>query len=149
MITTKQSVLRCIPVLALVIATVGLCLVFPNAAENSETGMVMRLPAKDGVPGTTDDHGGWDEGEMSDAQKELVPVDGKPERRYATCALVGNARSLLKKSHGKDIDAHDAVFRSNVAPTAGSFAADVGHTTTARVCNSNPGQGRGRVYWRR
>ncbi len=27
---------------------------------------------KDGVPGTMDDHGGWDEGEMSEAEKELV-----------------------------------------------------------------------------
>jgi predicted metal-dependent peptidase len=28
--------------------------------------------AKEGVPGTTDDHGGWDEGSMSEAQRELV-----------------------------------------------------------------------------
>jgi predicted metal-dependent peptidase len=27
---------------------------------------------KDGVPGTTDDHGGWDEGSMSEAERELV-----------------------------------------------------------------------------
>ena len=51
MMTTKQSVLRCIPVTALVATTVGLCLAFPNAAENSETGMVLNLPGYDGVPG--------------------------------------------------------------------------------------------------
>ena len=72
---------------------------------------------------------------LSDAQKELVPVDGKPERRFATCALVGNARSLLKKSHGKDIDAHDAVMRLNQATTLG-FEKHVGKKTTFRLINS-------------
>ncbi len=51
MMTVKQSVLRCIPVAALVGITVGLCLAFPNAAENSETGMILKLPGLDGVPG--------------------------------------------------------------------------------------------------
>ena len=72
---------------------------------------------------------------LSEAQRELVPEDGKPSRRFRTCALVGNARSLLKKSHGADIDAHDAVMRLNQATTVG-FEKHVGKKTTFRLINS-------------
>ncbi len=72
---------------------------------------------------------------LSEAQKELVPEDGAPRQRYASCALVGNARSLLKESHGREIDAHDAVMRLNQATTAG-FEKHVGKKTTFRLINS-------------
>ena len=72
---------------------------------------------------------------LSDAQKELVPEDGKPQTRYVSCALVGNARSLLKTSHGRNIDKHDAVMRLNQATTVG-FEKYVGRKTTFRLINS-------------
>ncbi|UPQ97182.1 sialyltransferase [Chloropicon primus] len=72
---------------------------------------------------------------LTESQKELVPEDGKPSTRYKTCALVGNARSLLKKSHGEEIDEHDAVMRLNQATTVG-FEKHVGKKTTFRLINS-------------
>ena len=55
--------------------------------------------------------------------------------QFGTCAVVGNAPSLLKFSFGEEIDAHDAVFRINLAPTK-SYEKHVGSRTTVRVLNS-------------
>lgn len=54
---------------------------------------------------------------------------------YRTCAIVGSAGHLRRSGLGPAIDAHDAVFRVNAAPTAG-YEADVGSRTTWRVHNS-------------
>eukprot|EP00316_Scyphosphaera_apsteinii_P016176 CAMPEP_0119347238 /NCGR_PEP_ID=MMETSP1333-20130426/108419_1 /TAXON_ID=418940 /ORGANISM="Scyphosphaera apsteinii, Strain RCC1455" /LENGTH=387 /DNA_ID=CAMNT_0007359771 /DNA_START=267 /DNA_END=1430 /DNA_ORIENTATION=+ len=54
---------------------------------------------------------------------------------FNTCAVVGSSSSLRGQSFGKAIDAHEAVFRVNAAPTAGHAEA-VGTKTTHRVQNS-------------
>lgn len=54
---------------------------------------------------------------------------------YPRCAVVGSAGSLRGSGFGAAIDAHDAVFRVNAAPTAG-HEASVGARTTWRVHNS-------------
>jgi hypothetical protein len=46
-------------------------------------------------------------------EKQLLPKYGAPPRLYGSCALVGNARSLLGANNGVEIDAHDAVMRIN------------------------------------
>lgn len=46
-------------------------------------------------------------------EKQLLPKYGAPPRLYGSCALVGNARSLLGATNGEEIDAHDAVMRIN------------------------------------
>ena len=51
MITIRQAVVRSLLVLLLGSATIGVCMLFPNAAENSESGMILKLPGRDGVPG--------------------------------------------------------------------------------------------------
>lgn len=38
----------------------------------------------------------------------------EPERRYKSCALVGNSMNLFDSASGPSIDAHDAVFRFNI-----------------------------------
>jgi hypothetical protein len=53
---------------------------------------------------------------------------------FSSCVVVGSSGSMSGKKQGDWIDAHDAVFRMNQAPTAG-FQADVGRKTTVRVCN--------------
>ena len=55
--------------------------------------------------------------------------------QFGTCAVVSSAPSLLKFSFGEEIDAHDAVFRINLAPTK-SYEKHVGSRTTVRVLNS-------------
>ena len=58
-----------------------------------------------------------------------------PSLRYPSCAVVGNAGSLLRRRHGDAIDAHAAQFRLNQAPTVG-FAPHVGRKTTLRLLNA-------------
>ena len=53
---------------------------------------------------------------------------------YGSCAVVGSSGQLLARQYGAWIDTHDAVFRSNVAPTIG-FENAVGNKTNVRVCN--------------
>ena len=55
--------------------------------------------------------------------------------RFRTCAVVSSASSLKKHKFGEEIDAHDAVFRFNLAPTAG-YEDMVGSKTTIRIMNS-------------
>ncbi|KAM0864038.1 hypothetical protein ACQ4PT_044194 [Festuca glaucescens] len=47
-------------------------------------------------------------------------------RQFATCAVVGNSGDLLKTEFGREIDAHDAVFRNNEAPVNKKYAKYVG-----------------------
>ena len=49
-----------------------------------------------------------------------------------TCAVVGNAPSILMHKLGREIDGHDVVFRFNFAPTRG-YERHVGRRTTVRV----------------
>lgn len=67
-------------------------------------------------------------------------VDPFENMRWSSCAVVGNARSLLRSGVGLEIDAHEAVFRINMAPTLG-FQDDVGSKTAVRfsyppICGS-------------
>ncbi|KAF3787307.1 Beta-1-3-galactosyltransferase [Nymphaea thermarum] len=57
-------------------------------------------------------------------------------RRYASCAVVGNSGILLKKEYGELIDSHEMVVRLNNARTEG-FQRNVGSKTTISFVNSN------------
>ena len=70
MITTKHAVIRSLAALLLVSITIALCMRFPNAAENSAAGMVLRLPGRDEVPG----HLGFDR-PISKEEKKWLPED--------------------------------------------------------------------------
>ena len=54
--------------------------------------------------------------------------------QYDTCAVVGNSGSVSGAEQGDEIDAADAVFRINYAPTKG-FERDVGSKTHYDVIN--------------
>mmetsp|Transcript_49733 Transcript_49733/g.158830 ORF Transcript_49733/g.158830 Transcript_49733/m.158830 type:complete len:920 (-) Transcript_49733:66-2825(-) len=45
--------------------------------------------------------------------------DEDMKERYGTCAIVGNSGAMLNAEFGKDIDAHDFVYRFNQAPVKG------------------------------
>ena len=49
--TVRHALVRSGVVMLLGAVTLTLCMCFPNAAENSESGMVLRLPGRDGVAG--------------------------------------------------------------------------------------------------
>ncbi|XP_033124711.1 CMP-N-acetylneuraminate-poly-alpha-2,8-sialyltransferase-like [Anneissia japonica] len=66
------------------------------------------------------------------------PKNYKPKkflRFYNTCAILGSAGILLGSRCGKEIDSHDFVMRSNMAPTIG-FEDDVGVKTNLTTLNS-------------
>eukprot|EP00898_Chlorokybus_atmophyticus_P005324 jgi/Chlat1/5793/Chrsp387S05512 len=65
--------------------------------------------------------------------RHLPSTEWRPA--FNTCAIVGNSGSLLYEQYGKDIDAHDAVFRFNQAPTLG-YEVHVGSRTTFEFLNS-------------
>eukprot|EP00873_Tetraselmis_striata_P028511 jgi/Tetstr1/448775/TSEL_036009.t1 len=54
--------------------------------------------------------------------------------RFRRCAVIASSKSVLTRAHGRDIDAHDVVIRTNQAPTKG-FEEHVGRRTTFRVTN--------------
>ena len=56
----------------------------------------------------------------------------RPPRIHASCAVVGSAGGLRGAALGTRIDAHDAIFRINLAPTR-QHEGDVGRRTTYRV----------------
>lgn len=56
------------------------------------------------------------------------------KRRFATCAVVGNAGHTLNHKLGKFIDKHEAVIRFNVMATDGYYE-HVGKRTTHRMLN--------------
>ena len=53
---------------------------------------------------------------------------------WTSCAVVRSSPSVLKRSHGREIDGHSAVIRFNEAPTKG-FEKHVGSKTTVRLQN--------------
>ena len=55
-------------------------------------------------------------------------------RRYTSCAVVGSSPELLLYEDGHEIDAHEAVFRANLAVVNG-FEVHAGSRTTVRVIN--------------
>lgn len=64
-----------------------------------------------------------------------------PEGSLGTCAIVANSDNLLKAQRGKEIDAHDTVFRHNT-PTRG-FEKNVGKKTAVVIVKSNYKSGGG------
>ncbi|XP_012676636.2 CMP-N-acetylneuraminate-poly-alpha-2,8-sialyltransferase [Clupea harengus] len=63
---------------------------------------------------------------VSQTLHKLLPeVSPLKNRRFKTCAVVGNSGVLLSSGCGHEIDSHDFVIRCNLAPQA-EFAADVG-----------------------
>jgi len=64
----------------------------------------------------------------------LLPLN-EPHYDYGRCAVVGNSGVSLVHLMGPEIDAHDAVFRMNLAPVRG-FEQHVGSRTTFQIVNS-------------
>ncbi|GFZ20323.1 glycosyltransferase family 29 (sialyltransferase) family protein [Actinidia rufa] len=67
-----------------------------------------------------------------------VPIDRHnrlvgSERRYSSCAVVGNSGILLKSEYGELIDGHEAVIRLNNA-RIGGFEGNVGSKNEFFVC---------------
>ncbi len=54
--------------------------------------------------------------------------------RYESCAVVGSSPELLLYDDGAEIDAQDAVLRSNMAVVKG-YETHAGSRTTVRVVN--------------
>jgi len=63
----------------------------------------------------------------------VLPIEDQ-RWRFKSCALVGNSGVLRGSRHGTAIDAHEAVFRTNMAPTVG-YEDDVGGRTTFDFVN--------------
>ena len=53
---------------------------------------------------------------------------------FDTCAVIGSSGTVKRRELGEEIDAHDAVFRFNEAPTEG-YQRWVGNKTTVRIQN--------------
>lgn len=58
------------------------------------------------------------------------------DKRYSSCAVVGNSGILLNSAYGELIDSHEAVIRLNNAKISG-FEHKVGSKTTISFVNSN------------
>lgn len=91
--TTKQAGLRVAAVWVLAGITVGLCMLFPNAATDPQTGMVLRLP--DRIPGYASF-----EPPVSPQEKKWLPPDTGIEKRlyypeFAYSADEARDRSIL------------------------------------------------------
>ncbi|XP_071964946.1 CMP-N-acetylneuraminate-poly-alpha-2,8-sialyltransferase-like [Antedon mediterranea] len=73
-------------------------------------------------------------------ETKIVLPKKNPSRKktigsYDTCAILGNSGILIDSHCGKEIDAHDFVLRSNLAPTVG-YTNDVGNKTNLTTLNS-------------
>lgn len=79
----------------------------------------------------------------------FLPAEDLVRKKHETCAVVGNAGTMLHSGLGPYIDAHEAVIRINYAPTRG-FERDVGTKTTYDLSNKeNSGKlGDGTYQWR-
>ncbi|KAK4760564.1 hypothetical protein SAY87_005457 [Trapa incisa] len=73
---------------------------------------------------------------MSDLLRQVRhPID-RSERKYTSCAVVGNSGILLNTHYGNLIDSHEAVIRLNNAIIS-SYEDQVGTKTTISFVNSN------------
>lgn len=73
---------------------------------------------------------------MSDLIRLIKIPIGRGDRKYSSCAVVGNSGILLNKKYGEFIDSHEAVIRLNNARTKG-FEQNVGSKTSISFVNSN------------
>lgn len=71
---------------------------------------------------------------IPEEMKEVLPKTC-PSYGYGTCAMVGNSGILRYGDYGKEIDAHDMVYRFNQAPTM-DFEAHVGSKTIFESLNA-------------
>ncbi|XP_071959052.1 alpha-2,8-sialyltransferase 8B-like isoform X2 [Antedon mediterranea] len=60
--------------------------------------------------------------------KDNISRNKSLDKEYSTCAIVGNSDILLGSKCGAEIDAHDFVMRSNMAPTH-NYRRHVGNRT--------------------
>ncbi|KAH7836355.1 hypothetical protein Vadar_000244 [Vaccinium darrowii] len=82
-------------------------------------------------------HGWWRNKRFQpDIMSDLVNLVRVTERKYTSCAVVGNSGILLESENGELIDSHEAVIRLNNARTSG-FERHVGSKTTFSFINSN------------
>lgn len=82
-------------------------------------------------------HGWWRNKRFHpDIMSDLVNLVRVTERKYTSCAVVGNSGILLESENGELIDSHEAVIRLNNARTSG-FERHVGSKTTFSFINSN------------
>ncbi|XP_050369472.1 beta-1,6-galactosyltransferase GALT29A [Argentina anserina] len=68
--------------------------------------------------------------------RNVSSVGGQEQKRYSSCAVVGNSGILLKSDHGGLIDSHEVVIRLNNAKIEG-FESKVGRKTNISFVNSN------------
>eukprot|EP00193_Tetraselmis_chui_P001248 CAMPEP_0177754712 /NCGR_PEP_ID=MMETSP0491_2-20121128/2157_1 /TAXON_ID=63592 /ORGANISM="Tetraselmis chuii, Strain PLY429" /LENGTH=859 /DNA_ID=CAMNT_0019270117 /DNA_START=493 /DNA_END=3072 /DNA_ORIENTATION=- len=76
------------------------------------------------------------EGDVYQVDRALyhaLPDDDLNER-FASCAVIGNSGMLMNDELGREIDAHDMVYRFNQAPTKG-YELHVGARTTHESLN--------------
>ena len=73
--------------------------------------------------------------DMLSAAEALVRNATLPStpHRFGRCAVVGSSSQLVGRRLGACIDGHDAVIRTNDAPTSLRYADDVGQRTTWRL----------------
>ncbi|XRB19548.1 glycosyltransferase family 29 protein [Pseudoscourfieldia marina] len=74
------------------------------------------------------------------ASKPFLPPDAESANRglrHRSCAVVGSSGILTRSLFGEEIDAHDAVYRVNQAPTRGNCALYAGARSTVRVLNAH------------
>ena len=72
--------------------------------------------------------------ELTQVFETSTNTESRPH--FARCAVVSSSFTLHASQCGKHIDAHDAVFRMNLAPTE-DFELDVGAKTTFQTANSH------------
>ena len=79
----------------------------------------------------------------------FLPPEDVPRKMHETCAVVGNAGTMLHSGLGPYVDAHEAVIRINYAPTRG-YERDVGTKTTYDLSNKENSAklGDGTYPWR-
>jgi hypothetical protein len=76
----------------------------------------------------------WPERTVQRLERLLPKHTDLSSKRFNSCAVVGSSPELLLYRDGAAIDAHDAVFRANLAVTDG-FEEHSGRRTTVRVIN--------------